>query len=137
MRRTLAAILATLLVALWSSGTFIAAICECEHGPEIECECPHHRGGGGDDADLPPCHRAAAQRKREQTRADRKDAPVSFKNKCGASPARLVLQAPSRISPPQLSLPEPLPEPHRRWRGAPLSLLERASIPEPPPPRGA
>ncbi len=126
-----------LLLALWGSGTWVSAICECTHGPEVECECPHHQGGDADDASLPPCHRAAAARAAEGKKKSREDAPPgsSFKSQCGARPPAFVTLPPAEMPPVDPGPPEQVALPSTRWTlevRAPDSVEEKI---EPPPPR--
>ncbi|MDQ3263787.1 MAG: hypothetical protein M3Y59_09020 [Myxococcota bacterium] len=132
MRQHLARFLVILLLALWGSGTWVSGICECTHGPEVECECPHHQGDAEDES-LPPCHRAAAAGKKRGL----EDAPPgsSFKSQCGARPPAFVQLPPAELPPVDLGPPERVALPSARWTlevRAPDSVEEKI---EPPPPR--
>lgn len=61
----------------WNTGH-----CECAHGPEVDCDCPHHAGG----ADLPPCHRAKRAAKQHP-------GGVALKAKCGSTSPDLLVVA--------------------------------------------
>jgi len=80
-----------------AANAFIAGHCECRHGQEVDCDCPHHSGGEHDD-DLPPCHRKLKAQKKAET----SDVP-GFKAQCGASQASLVLFSPTTL--PHLAEP--------------------------------
>ena len=55
--------------------------CECSHGPDVACECPHHAGGRGDD-DLPPCHRALKAKAKQAAKEAAAKGPT-LKVRCG------------------------------------------------------
>jgi hypothetical protein len=86
--------------------------CACAHGPEIDCECPHHEGAGAEA--LPACHR----RVKEKKRAEAADAPA-LRARCGSTGHALVLLTTVSLEQPWLPdvvarvcLPLPEEAPH-------------------------
>lgn len=116
--------------------------CQCRHGAGERCTCPvcgkraaQARRAGL--ADLPPCHRAAAEQalaaEEEHARRDR-EVPC-IQGDCGAE----LPSAPPRASTETFTLPEP-PRPGHAGHldvtsAAPAGGGVGAPAPEPPPPR--
>jgi len=143
LRRHLARFLVILLLALIGSGTWVSAICECTHGPDVECECPHHQGADPEDPSLPPCHRAAARAAREARAQARSDQAASapredrarLKNQCGSRGPAFVQLATAVMPSVQSGPPERVAIATARWHleaTAPSNPEEKI---EPPPPR--
>jgi hypothetical protein len=61
--------------------------CECAHGPEVDCDCPHHAHGDSNSG-APPCH---LTKKKAAKHPD--DRASSFRARCGSSAPQLVLFA--------------------------------------------
>jgi len=78
---------------------FAQGHCACAHGPEVDCECPHH--GAGDDS-MPACHR----KMRAQARAKAAEKPA-LRARCGSTGATLVLLA--LAAPERREAPHPEP----------------------------
>ncbi len=101
--------------------------CACAHGPEVDCECPHHEGDAGDSA-LPACHRRAKAEQRAKA-----DTAPAIRARCGSTAHALVLLVTVTLE--RRELPElerrPLPIPEQ----TPPSPLRIYHSPPSPPPR--
>lgn len=108
-------VLSFVLVLVLSGGAWAHGVCECAHGPEVACECPHHpagRDGDDGDSDLPPCHRALKAKAKQSADETEASGPV-LKVRCGGrAPAfvvlsQAVLPVVSGPSVPWVELPQP------------------------------
>ncbi len=118
----------------YGGSPFSQGRCECKHGPEVPCDCPHHRASAGEagdelDADLPPCHRAMKATAPPSERTE----DTGWRNHCDSSDPSLVVFALLELT--GADPPEAVPFTSSRWPPPPQLRLERAIAPPRAPPR--
>lgn len=88
--------------------TPLSDICHCSHGPDVDCDCPHHSAepSRSSDENLPPCHRKA-KRAHAAPKKPPSAAPI-LKARCGAT---LAFELVPFLSLPEPDATEPRPEP--------------------------
>lgn len=75
---------AQVLLGVVALGVAESGHCECRHGAEVSCDCPHHAGAAGKD--LPACHRKLLAQKAAEERKT-----PGFKAHCASSRPELLI----------------------------------------------
>lgn len=117
---------AQVLLGVCAMGFGDTARCECHHGPEVSCDCPHHSGGA--DASLPPCHRKLLAKKAAEERRR-----PGIKSHCASSRPELLIPMLAEV--PRLQPALELPTETRRIELPLLCARECPRRPQAPPPR--